>query len=957
MEHTANPQIQPPRLAAPAGARTATDLLTLGIALIIGAFSVWQLRQEWAKEGGAELLWLLLIAAIFAAATALRRLDVWLPGEPVLPRLAAFRDRQRLTRGAICIGIALLLTSWIVLRLWPDYHTWQGTPLPWLVALGLMLAGAWLLDAVGRASPRAATALTLWPDTQRNRWLEAGAFALIFALAIFLRTYRIDSIPPGIYVDETNGGLDAVHIIEGRLESPFGTGWNDTPTGYFYYMAAIFKLLGATWAGLKIASLIPAILTVPAVYLLGRLLFGPSAGLAAMLLMAVSRWHLSMSRWGWNETAPPLFQVLATFFLIRGLRDRRALDYALSGLLIGLSMYTYLSSRLAAATLVLYILYWLWSDPAGWRAALRRSWLGLAILLMAALVAVAPIGVTYLKNRTSFNNRAWELSVFRDIREQNSVKPLSDNVGDVLKFFHQTGDHQGQHNLPGEPMTDPITGLLFVLGLAYAILAWRDQRRGLLLLWLVLGMAGSFLGSRQESPEAYRSIIALPAVVLMAADALDRIGRATYRMLRDQPLALARPRLPGLAAGGFVIAALVGAALWESSVYFGRQASSIEVSRGFNPTENNVAQETIAALGNDTTVYLSPTFSDYSPLRFLVYGVIKAQTGKNTLDDRPYRVVVPEVSLPLPDSGHDVLMLLDRDYWPLRDYIASFYPQARMELVSLSDNEPIYVRVVLPRAQVAALQGLTERVTYADGRHEERNVAQIELPNSEQVDEVEWDGAIRLEHGGEYELRGDGGLQIFLDGQPWAGKGYLGRGLYGLRVVRPHGASGDAHLIWKIPEHDPAPVPPEALFRVSPPQQGLLGTYYDNTNWEGAPLFRQVTPFMLLAWPDERPVVPGDAFSARFTGALRVTQPGSYQLRVEADDGARLTLDGQVLGEGLEPGKPHNFDATVDLAPGDHPIEIDYFQQGGGSALKLFWSRDDEEETPVPPTALVPDQP
>ncbi len=142
MEHTANPQIQPPRLAAPAGARTATDLLTLGIALIIGAFSVWQLRQEWAKEGGAELLWLLLIAAIFAAATALRRLDVWLPGEPVLPRLAAFRDRQRLTRGAICIGIALLLTSWIVLRLWPDYHTWQGTPLPWLVALGLMLAGA-----------------------------------------------------------------------------------------------------------------------------------------------------------------------------------------------------------------------------------------------------------------------------------------------------------------------------------------------------------------------------------------------------------------------------------------------------------------------------------------------------------------------------------------------------------------------------------------------------------------------------------------------------------------------------------------------------------------------------------------------------------------------------------------------------------------------------------------------
>jgi len=956
MEHTAEHQIQPPRLAAPTGARTAYYLLTLGIALAVGTFSVWQLRQEWARGGGAGLLWLLLLVAMFVAARALRRLDLWLPAEPIPPHLAAFPDRRGFTRGVICMGIALLLTAWVVIRLWPDYHKWQGTALPWLVALGLIVAGAWLIGAVGRASPRAAMALAVWPDTRRNRWLEAGAFVLILTLAIFLRIYRIDSIPPGIYVDETNGGLDALYILEGRLDSPFGTGWYSTPNGYLYYMAAIFKLFGTTWTGLKIASLVPAILTVPAVYLLGRLLFGPSTGLAAMLLMAVSRWHLSMSRWGWNETAPPLFQVLATFFLIRGLRDRRALDYTMSGLLIGLSMYTYLSSRLAAATLVLYVLYWLWSDPAGWWAALRRSWLGLGILSIAAMVAFAPLAVTYIKDPFSFNNRVSEVSVFRDVRDQASLKPLINNIGDALKFFHQTGDHQGKHNLPDEPMTDPITGLLFAVGLASAILAWRDHRRMLLLFWLVLGMAGGFLSSPHESPQSYRSLTALPAVVLLAADALDRIGRAIYRMLRDRPLAAARPRLPGLAAGGLVIAGLAGAGLWESSVYFGRQASSIDVMRGFNPTENNVAYETIDALRTDRTVYLSPRFWDDSPLRFLVYGVIKAQTGKNTLDDRPYRVVVPEVNLPLPDSGHDLLILLDREYWALRDYIASFYPQARMELVQLADGEPIYMRVAVPRAQVAALQGLTERLTYADGRQEERNVTQVELPDSGQIDEAEWNGAIRLEHGGEYELRGDGGLQIFLDGRPWEGRHYLGRGLYGLRVVRPRGAGGDPHLIWQIPDHDAAPVPPEALFRVAWPQQGLLGTYYGNKNWEGEPAFRQVTPFMLLAWPGEQPIVPNGEFSARFTGALRVTEPGSYRLHVQADDGARLILDGQVLGEGMEAGEAHTFEATLELAPGDHPIEIDYFQLGGGSAIKLFWSHDNGPETPVPPAALVPDQ-
>ncbi len=956
MDQIAETRMQPLRAAAPTDSYTMRNLLTLGLALAFGGVIVWQLRQEWAKD---QLWpWLLLLVAMFAGASALRGLELWLPGEPVLPRLAAFPAQRRRVWGTVCIVAALALTGLIAWRLWPDYHKWQGTPLFWIAALALVLIGAWLLGAVGRGSPRAATALTIWPDTRRNRWLEVIAFILIFALAIFLRTYRLDSIPPGIYVDETNGALDALHILEGRPDSSFGTGWYGTPNGYLYYMAGIFQLLGANWTSLKIVSLIPAILTVPAVYLLGRLLFGPLAGLSAMLLMAVSRWHLSMSRWGWNETAPPLFQVLSFFFLIRGLRDRRALDYALSGLLMGLAAYTYLSARLAAATLVLYVVYWFLSDPSGWRASLRRSWLGIAILAAAALVAIGPIAVTYVTDPFTFNNRVSEISVFRDVSDQHSLTPLVQNIGDILKFFHQTGDLQGKHNLPGEPMTDPITGLLFAVGLAYGILAWRDQRRVLLLLWLVIGLAGSYLSSHHESPQSYRALTALPAVVLMAADVLDRVARALYRALRDQQFASAQPYLPSLVGALIVVIALVGATLWESSVYFGRQASSIDVIRGFNQTENSVAHETVAALQSGSTVYLSPNFSEFSPLRFLVYGVIKSKTGKNTLDDRPYHVVVPEVNLPVPDDGHDVLILLDTDYWPLRDYIASFYPQARLELVRLSDNSPVYMRVQVPRTQVAALQGLTERLTYADGRSEERAVSQVELkPEDIQAKEIAWQGAIRLDHGGDYEIRGEGGLQVFLDGKPWEGQHYLGRGLYGLRVVWPGGASSNARLIWQIPNHDPVPVPPEALFRVAWPRQGLLGTYYRNTNWEGAPLFHQVTPFLLLAWPDEQPVVPNGEFSARYTGALHVTEPGKYWLRVEADDGARLTLDGKVLGEWLKPGQPGSFEATVDLAPGDHPIQVDYFQIGGGSALRMFWRHGDGPQAPVPPAALVPAQP
>jgi hypothetical protein len=663
-----------------------------------------------------------------------------------------------------------------------------------------------------------------------------------------------------------------------------------------------------------------------------------------------------MSRFGWNETAPPVFQILATFFLLRGLRERRALDFGLAGLISGLMMYTYLSSRLALATLGVFALYWLLADPDGPIASWRRHWRGLMLFLLTFAIAFGPLAVTHITDPFTFNNRVNIISIFNDVEAAGSYQPLWNNIRDHAKFFHQIGDHQGKHNLPDEPQTDPFTGLLFVVGLGYGLLTLQNRRRGLLWLWLLFGLAGGVFSSNHESPQSYRTLTAIPAIALLAGDVLTRLARGpTWLVSTIGRLARYRTWATGLGAV-MLVSVLSGSAIWESGTYFGRQAESVAVQAGFNLTENQVTREVLEALESDTPAYLSPRFYDFSPLRFMVYGAVKRETGRNTLDDRPYHLARPEQDLPVPDSGQDALFLLDTYYWPLMDYFRLFYPKAEIEKVYWRNEVPLYIRARVPQSELAAIQGLTARLTHADGQVEERVVGSVDKDWARgDVVSAEWSGSLRLEHSGHYDFTPQGNLSIVVDGQPWNGQRFLCSGLHELKVTQSDKTLGAARLGWVTPNGAEAEIPAEAFFRIQLPRQGLTGYYYSNENWQGEPLCQKVTPFFLLAWPDRDPVE--GAFSARFVGFLRVTTPGEYRFRVNADDGVRVTLDGKVLGEGLIPDRPNDFRADATLTAGDHPIQIDYFQRGGGSALEFYWQPPGSDETPVPPGALAPQAP
>jgi 4-amino-4-deoxy-L-arabinose transferase-like glycosyltransferase len=942
-----------------------SDRILLAFAVAAGLAGSLLLRQTKTLEPPALFAWGLLVAAGLAGGWALARGESWLADPLPRPEPAAVRSKRVRLVALLLLSSALLVTALVVPKLWANIYTgWHGTVLPWVAAMAAVLAAGFCLGreqgeglAENELSPRPSRdSGPSWSLGPIPRGLEITLFLCIALLAAFVRLHRIDQIPPGIYVDETNGALDSLYILEGRGDSPFGVGWYGTPNLFAYYMAGLFRLFGANWESLKAVSLIPAWLTVLAIYPLGRLMFGPVAGLAAMAFLATSRWHMTMSRWGWNEVAPPLFQLLGAYFLLRGLRDRRRSDFAIGGLISGLMMYTYLSSRLALATAGLFALYFLLTARGGPLAAWRRHWRGLVLFLLAWVVAVAPIAVTHLKDPFSFSNRVNEISVFRDVKEQGSYAPLLRNLVDHLRFFHQVGDHQGKHNLPDEPHADPFVGLLFVLGLGHALFRVRDPRRALLLLWVPLGMAGGAFSSNHESPQSYRTLTAMPAVVLLAADALARLAGSaagSKEKVEGEASRAGGERRRQILAGVVLVGAWGASARWETRVYFGPQAESIHVVGGFNPIENSVARDVLKALDEGTQPYLSPRFYWFSPLRFLVYGKVKTQTGRNTLDAPPWRTIRLEQDLPLPPGERPALLLVDAQYLPVIETLQHFHPDAKGERVRGSDGAVMYLRVRLSAQQLAATAGLLVR----SGGTEQvvSSLSGDAVPAGRGP--ATWVGAIQVPASGSYDLLLPPGITLTIDDLAWTGPRYLGSGLHDLHAVADRlPAEPLWHLEWVLPDGRREEVPSRQLFRVGRPKGGFLAFYYPNPRWEGPPLYEHRVPVLIMSWVEPEPIPKSREFSARFFANLRVDRPGSYRFAINADDGATLLVDGRVVGE-VVINERSSFPAVVDLSPGVHALEIRYYQLGGGDSLELYWAPPGEDEVIIPSKRLTPARP
>jgi mannosyltransferase len=223
-----------------------------------------------------------------------------------------------------------------------------------------------------------------------RRQIERFAPHAILLVALALRLYRLGAAT--LWWDEA---LAIWAVRKGLLGVTLWTASDVHPPLYFWSLWGWVQLMGESEFAMRTLSALMGVLTVAAVYRLGRLIDGELVGSMAALLTALSRFHIWWSQEMRMYVLAGLAGVASLYFLLRWLRVEFSADErptaAWTGPLLGYigatvaALYTILLMGALVVVHNLVVLFGLlWPGPAR-RGRLLWRWVAAQVFLIVAV--------------------------------------------------------------------------------------------------------------------------------------------------------------------------------------------------------------------------------------------------------------------------------------------------------------------------------------------------------------------------------------------------------------------------------------------------------------------------------------------------------------------------------------------------------------------------------------------
>lgn len=212
-------------------------------------------------------------------------------------------------------------------------------------------------------------------------------YILLFA-GIFIRLYRFGSIPEGLNQDEAFAGYEAFSLLNYGIDShgyinpvyfvSWGSGMNTLNS---YLMIPFMKIFGVNEFSVRLPQFILSVATLPVFYLFLKKISGEKCALLGLFLLAISPWHIMLSKWGLESNLAPSLVLFGMYFLLKGEEDNRY--YLLSAFFYGLSLYAYATMWFfVPLVLLVYVIYAMKNKKI---KSLKMALLSVIILFFMAL--------------------------------------------------------------------------------------------------------------------------------------------------------------------------------------------------------------------------------------------------------------------------------------------------------------------------------------------------------------------------------------------------------------------------------------------------------------------------------------------------------------------------------------------------------------------------------------------
>jgi 4-amino-4-deoxy-L-arabinose transferase-like glycosyltransferase len=389
---------------------------------------------------------------------------------------------------------------------------------------------------------------------------ETILFIIILLSGIFLRLWRLDSLPNGLDGDVAVTAGNSLHIFNRTEYKAFQINQIvGGPVAYLFWsmplgsllIAVFMKLFGQIEYGALFSGVFVGILSIPLVYLLAKRLTNVTIALLATYFFAFSPIHLVYSRSGYTHiTLIVTLVTAAAYLLYKAVQTQNIRLIYLCGIVWGLILFN--SYPIAYVVAPISVVYLAWARKTEW---LFSKEFILSIFLAGAVFMLLAVGFAYINGSSDL------LIVLREsyyqwvavrLNETRANTTISDNILGGLKmlFLGSVPGYQfGILKIFGHSVLDPITKLTFIAGLLMSIVR-RNLADKLLVLWVVFGF---LITSVINIPQERYLFVLLPAPYILSASFIYfffKVGLENrFRLLRVSTVILISGLLLAFAYG------------------------------------------------------------------------------------------------------------------------------------------------------------------------------------------------------------------------------------------------------------------------------------------------------------------------------------------------------------------------------------------------------------------------